>query len=819
MIQKNIKNLVTLVLCVLLFTGTLSFPISCGETNIGASETNTSDSLPCVTYKYSFEQPEITQRTIGDRCYSRVALSGTSPYGQTGEPVLPVKEARILLPYQTTVDSIEIIPGTTTEIRLPFKIEPTGVPVPLSQSQYAHEPLPDQKIYSSSSSFPSQRFIDAGIQHFRGFSIINIVLYPVQYIPADDIITCVSDITVIVHLKEITTEPVLYRGFSIDFNDVSTFIDNSEILRTYPLRNLSSGSLTQYDLLIITTNYLKNGFLPLARFHALQGIKTRIVSLNQIPHSPQYSMRVTPEEIRDFIRDEYLNYGIQYVLLGGDDNVVPVQQLYFGEVEIWGMPIPVSGPSDFFYACLDGTYNYNGNDRWGEPHDGENGTDVDLISDIYVGRACVGTLNEVKNFTEKTLKYNQISINDDYFANTVMAGEYLWGPPEYPEEIYGDEYMEELIGGSSNNNYVTVGFPNDEYSLFNITRLYDRYHPWSAYQLKILINQGLNIINHLGHGNEEQALKMMKQEAYDLSNEKPCFIYSQACLAGAFDSEWSYDDCFTEYLHIKTNHGAFALIMNTRYGLGDGYGTDGPSQRFHRWFWDGVFDKEITEISAANHYSKTVNVPLIHTDQYLRFCCYEITYFGDPTVAFKFPKPDHDVDLVQTDLRPQVKSEDHIQVNVTLRNNGLYEEHNITLELLVDGHVSSQLFIPVLQKEQQKNVILDWVTPVAGEYTVMINVTVPEIVEHDYRNNRITQIVQVGVLNRDTQELFNCIQAAIDDDGTMAGHWILIPRGVYYENVVINKDILLKGEQKECTILEPLHSSDTVITFTQCQSA
>ena len=29
-------------------------------------------------------------------------------------------------------------------------------------------------------------------------------------------------------------------------------------------------------------------------------------------------------------------------------------------------------PSDLYYSCLDGTYNYDGDDRWGEPTDGDN---------------------------------------------------------------------------------------------------------------------------------------------------------------------------------------------------------------------------------------------------------------------------------------------------------------------------------------------------------------------------------------------------------------------------------------------------------------
>jgi hypothetical protein len=109
-------------------------------------------------------------------------------------------------------------------------------------------------------------------------------------------------------------------------------------------------------------------------------------------------------------------------------------------------------------------------------------------------------------------------------------------------------------------------------------------------------------------------------------------IYSHTCFAGNFDDL----DCWAEHMNIKTDYGAFALVMNAREGFADINGTDGPSQRFNREFWDAVFNpaEDKLEIGRANHDSKEDNLYRID-QECMRWCYYELNLFGDPTVRFK----------------------------------------------------------------------------------------------------------------------------------------------------------------------------------------
>ena len=137
----------------------------------------------------------------------------------------------------------------------------------------------------------------------------------------------------------------------------------------------------------------------------------------------------------------------------------------------WGLdeettPYTTYMPSDLYYACLDGTYNYDGDNKWGEPNDGDNGNDVDLFAEVYVGRSCVGNAAEVEFFVDKTTSYMQ-SKNDEYIKDFLLAGEELGN---YGIASWGGNYLDQLIDGCTDDGYTTVGIPSDQY---NIETLYE----------------------------------------------------------------------------------------------------------------------------------------------------------------------------------------------------------------------------------------------------------------------------------------------------------------------------------------------------------
>jgi hypothetical protein len=245
----------------------------------------------------------------------------------------------------------------------------------------------------------------------------------------------------------------------------------------------------------------------------------------------------------------------------------------------------------------------------------------------------VGNLNEVGYFVDKTISYMQS--DDEYLDKVLLAGEYLG---DYGIATWGGNYLDQLIDGSNDDGYTTVGIPSDVYI---IDTLYDRDGDWSKSDIMALINDGVHIINHLGHSYYYYNMKMENGDVYSLINDDYCFIYSQGCMAGGFDE----GDCIAEHFTAKSQNGAFAAIMNARYGWFWSYSTDGDSQRFHRQFWDAVFDEDMPEIGRANQDSKEDNLYIIGRSC-IRWVYYELNLFGDPSLAFfKDPHAHPDIEI------------------------------------------------------------------------------------------------------------------------------------------------------------------------------
>jgi len=389
-----------------------------------------------------------------------------------------------------------------------------------------------------------------------------------------------------------------------------------------------------YDLLIITTDEFKGEFQRLATAHNYDGVTTEI-------KTSEYGSN--PESVRNLIKSEYENHDITYVLIGGDQDIIPVKKL---KVTLKSDPtqlIPETRyvPSDLYYACLDGN--------------GPGGTTDDLVAEVYVGRACVSNQEEAKNFVDKTIAYMNVDPGDPYLKNVLMAGEYLWAKGY--SNVYGSFSLEKLINSCSDNYFFTKGIPHN----YNFNKLYDAdweengwpepggdpLDPsggWPKSEIIDAINNNPHIINHEGHGDEHYIMKMDCPDALDdIRNNKYFFLYSQACLAGDFTAEtkpFHQWDCITEYLTTKTEHGAFAAITNSGVGIGgianDGFG---PSDYFHREFWDAVFGENILELGRANQDSKEDNLYLLINDDtnLIRYCYYELNLFGDPAVKLKVP--------------------------------------------------------------------------------------------------------------------------------------------------------------------------------------
>ena len=627
-----------------------------------------------IVLDFSFSEPRLEKISIKDGIYDRISADGLPNTNDFREPRLPVKPLRILLPQGRSMENIEVFTSDKISLGAGYDVELGAKVVPLVTTQHITKKQSFNAIKplkSTSDIAPEPLYSDVAVYTSRGFSILHINLHPVQYLPETGEIFYYDHMTLLVETKESSVNRA-FRGLPRDYAHVENLVENPSDVYSYKSSSVAKPLSTEtYDYVIVTSEELKNSdseytFQDLVDHKLSKGLNPTIVTVEEIlsnsdyeafgtwgdanPSNPFYGSEITgnlelfddtPAKIRNFIRHAYMDWGTDYVLLGGDadvivedDNIVPLRGLFADED---GLPLDVGSldheeediPSDVYYACLDGNFNYDCDMHFGEAkkyNDVAEIDEADLYAEVWVGRACVDSEEEISNFVMKTLFYEQTA--DPYISEILFLGEYLGGLFYTP---WGGDYKD-LV-----EHYIP--------SQYNVNKLYDRDYPGNHWYpsdvFDLLATSPVQIINHDGHGNHNYIMKTYSDTIREIPNDKPFFLYSHSCLTGSFDnwngwSGYQEEDCIAEILTVEIPNGSFACILNARYGLGSEDSIESPSGAFDDSFFKALFTENIKQLGRANHYSKEDNV--WHIDENgIRWCYYQTNLFGDPELSIKDP--------------------------------------------------------------------------------------------------------------------------------------------------------------------------------------
>ncbi|MCJ7571337.1 MAG: C25 family cysteine peptidase, partial [Candidatus Thermoplasmatota archaeon] len=424
-----------------------------------------------ISLKFNFSKPTLSTFNINNEEYFKIKLDDLPVSDKFGEPKLPVKPLRILLPYSTDVEKISV---KTSEEKIMednvfSDIELGGMSRSLDSSLYDNEIIPQ---YEKDYIYPKQVYNNLGIQCLNGYLILFINLHPVRYLGQTNTVYYYDNISISIETTEYTYNNILQK-FD-DKEKILNMVENPQMLSSYPDEDTSFNQGTSnYEYVIITTDDLKNAsgnytFYDLIDKRINDGLTCKIKTVENIYQ--EYEGVDNTEKIRNFIKDAYINWNTKWVLIGGDVEKVPIRYL----CDIDGAEKDETKiTSDVYYQCLDGDYNYDRDGNWGEEFDGVNGKRIDLLAEVYVGRAPVDDGEDISAFVEKTLSYeNSDWFEDPYLQNVLSAGENLWTGTGGD----GSEYVERCIDYCTDYNQNTYGIPSNR---FTITKLYEDLEPWT----------------------------------------------------------------------------------------------------------------------------------------------------------------------------------------------------------------------------------------------------------------------------------------------------------------------------------------------------
>ncbi|MBN1296988.1 choice-of-anchor J domain-containing protein [bacterium] len=578
-----------------------------------------------ISHTVHFSAPGLTAWTAdldGDAVserYVKIDMEGAPLMAHPGEPMVPHRPVTLLLPQNETMIDVSIVYDGWHRLPGIHRLAPGQHDYPLSRPQDTILTPPSPAIYGSNTPFPRESASIPRIFWSKGYQIVTVNLYPIRYLPADGQIEIARSAVVQIETipADTRSDRVRCRGLASDREWVARKVDNPDMVSDYSAEPVPEAVQLHRDVaqyVIISNNTLinaggPNNFQDFLAFKSTRGISGAIKPVEEI--YTEYPGADNQQKIRAFCADAYAAWDTEYILIGGDHEIVPTRGCYATAEGHEDNTIP----TDMYFGCLDGTWNDNGNTRYGEVDDGPGGTEPDVFTELFVGRCPADDINELHNFISKIIAYETDDYQADWADNALLLGEYLW------PQTYGGDYMDELWYGSDLWGYSTPAYP-DHWSIDN---LYERENAWGSGDLVPLMNSNtFHWINHLGHANESTVMHLGTSNVSGLTNSRPFLVYSQGCYAGAFDTT----DCIAEYFSWSA-HGAFAVFMNGRYGWGEIGCTDGPGQYFHRQFHDALFTENIRELGRMNADSKEDNVWCMNYKAN-RWTCYEVNLLGCP---------------------------------------------------------------------------------------------------------------------------------------------------------------------------------------------
>jgi len=119
------------------------------------------------------------------------------------------------------------------------------------------------------------------------------------------------------------------------------------------------------------------------------GIRTQVVDFDNITR--YYAGADRQERLRAFLRNAALTWHSRYLVLGGSIDLIPSRHVAFET------RAGLSVTTDRYYACLEGTWNDDGDRYWAEPED-----NVDLTAELTVGRFPAMDWRELRAMIDKS---------------------------------------------------------------------------------------------------------------------------------------------------------------------------------------------------------------------------------------------------------------------------------------------------------------------------------------------------------------------------------------------------------------------------------
>ncbi|KPA17794.1 secreted protein containing Peptidase S8 and S53, subtilisin, kexin, sedolisin [Candidatus Magnetomorum sp. HK-1] len=594
-----------------------------------------------------------------DDGYDILQLSGDEfelMASEPGDPMLPGKTVYILIPPGAQICNVEINILDKVVLDQSYEIFPKQPEVPLSSNVVLPiQPL-RENLVSSEKPFPERPVTYVETATLRGNSMAVFKINPIQYIPKTGKVIVNKRFRWSFHISTNVYQTLQYQQRSPVMEQLlKQKVVNSEIIDSIVPQSLKTNDQNpagHCDYLIITSELLKTAFQTLADHKSNMGMDAEIVTTEYI--FDHYNGKDSQEKIKQCIIDYATNKGTLWLLLGGDDSVIPDRNCYLKVFD----EIDYTIPTDLYYAGLDDLDWNDDNDlKWCEPEYA--GDTVDLYPDVFIGRAPVQTVNEAEIFVEKTIRYVNEPPSSDFAERSLFAGNELWNSWDGKSDAHhrSEDMWHTMISpywtGEHFRLYDTgTDFPSNEETV-------------NPQNLLNLVSDGFGLVFVATHGNQT-FWDLQNQTHFTTSNALECgnqykqgILYTIACNTNAFDREkYASDPCLSEAFLRNPNGGMVAYIGSSRFGWGSRSKSihAGTSFKYAQQFFRQLFDQDTMSegngddpdpknypgrIGSLHASHKMFYAPNSRTKNTSRWLQFSLNLMGDPHINIHTENPKH----------------------------------------------------------------------------------------------------------------------------------------------------------------------------------
>jgi hypothetical protein len=451
-----------------------------GATGVYTAPTPASTSMK-ISEEIVFSPPTISDYHQG---YLSIGLKESNAnLINPGDPIIPIVSKTYTFPFGTAIKSVHVVFSGIKQSSLSKKITPT--PTPISEKTINEQIQENPVTYTSQIPYPNDRFtydLHAGLDKGVHVIILNIECYPIQYLPAENILSAAGAGTIEV-TYELPVKPICFTD--------------------------------KFDLVIIAPEKFSSVLQPLIEHKNISGTRTILKTTESIYAA--YSGRDEPEKIKYFIKDAIENWNISYVLLVGGK-----KSMLFGNWGVdgpltskdssWYVPVRYSNLlgldeaqgflTDLYFADI---YKVAGNttvfDDWDSNGNGVfaewnlDAKDIlDLYPDVYVGRLPCENTYEVKQEITQIIQYEQTPADPSWFNRIVVVG----GDSFDDRPPLGQDYYEGEVMGETAVGYLPGCTP---VRLWASYRESDPSYTPTTKNILREVNKGCGFLYFSGHGN------------------------------------------------------------------------------------------------------------------------------------------------------------------------------------------------------------------------------------------------------------------------------------------------------------------------------